>query len=84
VGGLTPTTNSTAPIRHPLPDFSKELSGTPVISDPDSTTVSRATALHFLSAPSADKLLDQTDREHPDQWWQASNGSGASATSSVA
>jgi hypothetical protein len=34
VGGLTRTTNSTAPIRHRLPDFSKELSGTPVVSAP--------------------------------------------------
>ena len=28
-----------------------------------------------MSAPSADELLDQIDREDPDQWWRASNGS---------
>jgi len=33
VGGLTPTTNTIAPIRHRLPNFFKELSGTPVVSD---------------------------------------------------
>src|SRR5258706_15144411 len=30
VGGLTPATNTTAPIRHRLPDFFEELSGTPL------------------------------------------------------
>jgi hypothetical protein len=34
VGGLTPATNTTAPIRHRLPDFFEELSGTPVVRDP--------------------------------------------------
>src|SRR5919204_3031056 len=34
VGGLTPATNTTAPIRHRLPDFFEELSATPVVSDP--------------------------------------------------
>jgi hypothetical protein len=82
VGGLTPTTNTTAPIRHPLPDFFKEPSGTPVVSAPTADSFA-ATALHFLKR-CADKLLDQTEREDPDQWWRASNGSGARATSSVA
>ncbi|PZG01985.1 hypothetical protein C1I99_04655 [Micromonospora deserti] len=30
MGGLTPATNTTAPIRHRLPDFFEELSGTPL------------------------------------------------------
>src|SRR6266536_2334690 len=34
VGGLTPATNTTAPIRHRLPDFLRGLSGTPIVSDP--------------------------------------------------
>jgi hypothetical protein len=34
VGGLTPATNTTTPIRHRLPDFFEELRGTPVVSDP--------------------------------------------------
>ncbi|GAA3113134.1 hypothetical protein GCM10017600_60590 [Streptosporangium carneum] len=34
--------------------------------------------LRFTSsrAPSADKPVDQVDREDPGQWWRASNGSG--------
>ena len=31
---LTPATNTSAPIRHRLPDFFRGLSGTPVVSDP--------------------------------------------------
>ena len=34
MGGLTPATNTTAPIRHPLPDFFEEFSGTPVVIAP--------------------------------------------------
>jgi hypothetical protein len=35
VGGLTPATNSTAPIRHRLPDFlQRTFPGTPGVSDP--------------------------------------------------
>jgi hypothetical protein len=62
VGGLTPTTNSTAPIRRPLPDFFEELSRTLVVRDPDSTTGSRRLRSTSSSAPNADKLFDQTDR----------------------
>ena len=49
VGGLTPATNTTAPIRHRVPDFFDELSGTPVVSD---STHGRfaATALHYLTS----------------------------------
>jgi hypothetical protein len=57
----------------------KKFPGTPVVSDPDSTTVSRRLRSTSSSAPSADKLLDQTEREDPDQWWRSSNGSGARA-----
>ena len=31
--GLTPATNTTAPIRHRIPDFFKELFRTPIVSD---------------------------------------------------
>jgi len=34
VGGLTPATNTTAPIRHRLPDFLEDFSGTPAVIDP--------------------------------------------------
>src|SRR5450755_2034474 len=66
-GGLTPATNTTAPIRHRLPDFFEELSGTPVVSDPTARRL-RGDGATSSSAPSADELLDQIDREDPDQW----------------
>src|SRR5262249_6389980 len=50
----------------------------------DTTTVSRRLRSTSSSAASADKLVYQVDREDSDQWWRASNGSGAWATSSVA
>src|ERR1700744_2539747 len=34
VGGLTPATNTSAPIRHRLADFFQELSGPPAVNDP--------------------------------------------------
>ena len=57
VGGLTPTTNTTAPIRHRLPNFFNEPSGTPVVSAPTADSFA-ATALHFLKSA-------QIDREDP-------------------
>src|ERR1700738_1099023 len=55
VGGLTPATNTTAPIRHRLLDFFEELSGTPVVSDP-TARVSRRQRSTTASAPSANQL----------------------------
>jgi hypothetical protein len=67
VGGFTPATNATAPIRHRLPDFFKELSGDAGRQRSDSTTVPRRPRSTSSSVPSADKLSDQIDREDPDQ-----------------
>src|SRR6266536_560542 len=44
---LTPATNTSALIRHRLPDFSRGSSGTPVVSDPTAQRF-RATAPDFL------------------------------------
>jgi hypothetical protein len=43
-----------------------------------------ATALYLLERAQCGQLVDQVDREDPDQRWRASNGSGAWANSSVA
>lgn len=50
VGGLTPATNTTAPIRHRLPDFFRGLSATPVVSDPTSRAADQACWEASLSA----------------------------------
>src|SRR3989442_7039533 len=50
---LTPATNTAAPIRHRHPDFFRELSGAPVVSDPIARRL-RGDCAHFLIfAPSA-------------------------------
>src|SRR5215475_6336986 len=66
VGGLTPATNTTAPIRHRLPDFFQRTFRDAGRQRSDSTTVSRRQRSTTSSAYSADKLWDQIDREDPD------------------
>jgi hypothetical protein len=67
VGGLTPTTNTTAPIRHPLPDFFKELLGrrSSAIRQHDTSRLSRSTS---SSAPDELYLAPRTwaKRAYPD------------------
>jgi hypothetical protein len=83
VRGLTPATNTTAPIRHPVPDFLKNFRDGRSSSIQQHDSVA-ATALHLLKRAQCGQARRPVDREDPDHWWRASNSSGAWATSSVA
>src|SRR6266498_2132415 len=53
---LPPATNTSAPIRHRLPDFFRGLSGTPAVSDRQRDGFG-ATALHFLMRAQCGRAL---------------------------
>src|SRR5258706_1296534 len=62
---LTPATNTSASIRHRLPDFFRGLSGTPVLSDPTARRFRGDCAPLPHVRASADQLWVQINREDP-------------------
>src|ERR1022692_5328316 len=63
---LTPATNTSAPIRHRLPDFLPRTFWYAGYKRSDTATVPGRLRSTSLCAPSADELWDQIDREAPD------------------